>query len=307
LSKKLNQYDPDRDLVGYGAKPPKIRWPRNARIAVSLVVNYEEGAELSPVNGDRTHEIIGDIHSDKPPGVRDLANESQWEYGSRVGVWRMLRSLSSNNVKATFFVCASALELNRELGKEIAERGHDICGHGYRWSQQWHLSYSEEEKIVGHTIRSVERVTGKKMLGWFARGGLSQHSRQIFRKKGLLYDSNAYNDDIPYYIKIDGKPWLVVPYAFDTNDMKYWSGGGTGWDNGDSYLKYLVDSFDVLYKEGKSHPKMLTIGLHSRILGRPGRSIVLDRFIKHSKNYENVWFAGRDEIAKWWHENYEPT
>ncbi|MHB8566984.1 MAG: polysaccharide deacetylase family protein [Nitrososphaerales archaeon] len=303
---KKSEHKQHRDLVGYGSTPPNFRWPKNARIAVSLVVNYEEGAESSPLYGDSTHEIIGDIHSDKPAGVRDLANESQWEYGARSGSWRILRCLAQNKTKATFFVCAQALERNPEFGEEIARKGHDICGHGYRWGQQWHLPRAKEKELVHKTIESVKRITGKRMIGWFARGGLGPNSRNILREEGLLYDCNAYNDDIPYFVDLDRKPWLVLPYAFDTNDMKYWSGGSTGWDNANSYFEYLKDSFDVLYAEGENCAKMLSVGLHTRILGRPGRSIVLERFIKYASQFPDVWFAGRDEIAHWWLENYSP-
>lgn len=261
---------------------------------------------MSPLYGDISHEVIGDIHSDKPAHVRDLANESQWEYGARSGSWRLMRCLDEYKTRATFFVCAQALERNPVLAEEIAKRDHDICGHGYQWKQQWQLSQTKEREIVRKTIDSVRKLTGKKIIGWFSKGGVGPQSRRIFRDEGLLYDCNAYNDDIPYFVNLDNKPWLILPYAFDANDMKYWSGGSTGWDNASSYLEYLKDSFDVLYAEGKSCAKMLSIGLHTRILGRPGRSIVLDRFIKYANQFPDVWFAGRDEIAHWWLENYSP-
>lgn len=290
-----------RDLVGYGKSPPRIQWPNGARIAVSVVVNYEEGSELTPAYGDATHETRGENPSSRPPEVRDLQTETQWEYGGRAGVWRLLRVLEQHDVKATFFVCAMALENNPPLGPEIVGQGHDVCGHGYRWVEQWHLDRQAEKESIHKTVASIQKTTGRRPLGWFTRSGPSLNTREILAEEGFLYDSDGLNDDLPYYTPVNGKPWLVVPYAFDSNDGKYWR---NGWHEGGQFFQYLRDSFDLLYQEGATHPRMLSIGLHSRVSGRPGRAAAVARFLDYAKGQANVWFAGRDEIARWWLERY---
>lgn len=292
----------ERDFVGYGPNPPRIEWPDGARIAVSVVVNYEEGSERSPAFGDDRHETIGDLPSSKPPEARSLDTESQWEYGGRAGVWRLLRVLDQYQVKATFFVCAVALERNPPLGPEIIARGHDICAHGYRWIDQWHLGREAERESIHRTVESIKTTTGRHPLGWYTRSGPSPNTRELLVEEGgFLYDSDSYSDDLPYHVTVQGKPWLVVPYAADSNDGKFWRGG---WHNAEDFSAYLKDSFDVLYAEGATHPRMLSIGLHARVSGRPGRSAALDRFLSYARSRPGVWFARRDEIARWWLERY---
>src|SRR5690349_13834352 len=201
----------DRDMAGYGERPPRVEWPEGARIAVSIVLNYEEGSELSPAYGDNGHEMIGEMASGKPREARDLQTESQWEYGSRAGVWRLLRVLQAEGVTATFFACAMALEQNPELGPRITALGHHVCGHGLRWIEQWNLDREAEKASVHEAVVSIEKTTGRRPYGWFTKGGPSLNTRDILAEEGFLYDCDGLNDDLPYYTTALGKPWLVVP------------------------------------------------------------------------------------------------
>ena len=293
-----------RDMVGYAKTPPQVEWPGDARIAISIVLNYEEGSERTPYYGDEDHEKHGEIGSSRPPAERDYQTETQWEYGARAGVWRLLRILEQRNVPATFYACGMALEQNLPLGQEIAARGHDVCGHGYRWIPQWNLSPDEERENIRRTIRAIETTCGKRPYGWFTRSGPSHNTREILAEEGFLYDSDGLNDDLPYYTPLrSGKPWLVVPYTFDANDGKWWH---YGWNTADQFFHYLRDSFDQLYAEGASHPRLLSIGLHTRVSGRPGRAIALSRFLDYALEHEQVWITGRDAVARWWLEHYPP-
>lgn len=291
-----------RDLVGYGPTRPDAAWPGGARIALSVVVNYEEGSELNPLHGDATHEMIGELPSTKPPGVRDLQIESQWEYGSRAGVWRLLRILEHHRTKATFFMCGMALEEYPQVGRAVAAAGHDISGHGHRWIEQWHLDPESERAYVARALDAIEGATGTRPLGWFTKNGPSPSTRRILAEAGLLYDNDALDDDLPYYARVDGRPWLVVPYALDTNDGKWWRGG---WHDAEGFFRYLRDSFDVLYAEGEAgSPALLSVGLHPRVAGRPGRAAALERFLQYVGQHDGVWIAGRDDIARHWAEHH---
>jgi peptidoglycan/xylan/chitin deacetylase (PgdA/CDA1 family) len=294
----------ERDLAGYGQRPPRVEWPDGARIAISIVLNYEEGSERTPLYGDSAHESAGEMISTKPPEARSLQTETQWEYGARAGVWRLLRVLDKHRVKGTIFACGMALENNPAVGQAIAALGHDVCGHGYRWVEQWHLDRAAEQASIQRCVVAIERTTGCRPVGWFTKSGPSQNTREILAEEGFLYDSDGLNDDLPYYTSQKGKPWLVVPYAFDSNDGKYWR---SGWADGDQFFRYLQDSFDMLYEEGESSPKMLSVGLHTRVSGRPGRAAAVERFIRYTKGFPKVWFAGRDDIARWWLEHYPPS
>ena len=293
-----------RDLIGYGKNVPQIEWPGGARIAVSLVVNYEEGSEYSTLDGDSYHETNGEVPSPVPPQDRDLNNESFFEYGSRVGVWRLLDMFQRHGVKSTFFSCALALERNPEVAREITAQGHEVCGHGYRW-EEYHLKdIDAEREAIAKTVTSLERTTGQRPVGWFTRYGPSLNTRDlVVDEGGFIYDSAGLNDDLPYYVQARGKPWLVVPYSMETNDARFWRGGLVSVSG---FYEYLKESFDCLYEEGADHPKMMSVGLHCRIAGRPARSRAIERFLRYSKNFSNVWFARRDEIARWWLEHYPP-
>lgn len=291
-----------RDLVGYGRNLPQVRWPQDARIAVSMVVNYEEGAEYSILDGDSHHETNGEVPSPVPAQSRDLFNESFFEYGSRVGVWRLLDLLQKYQVDATFFCCALAMERNPEVARDIVARGHEVCGHGYRW-EEYHLMDREAERdAIKKTVESLTKTTGERPLGWFTRYGPSVNTRPlVVEEGGFIYDSGALNDDLPYFVPVNGKPWLVVPYSMETNDARFWRGGLV---SSADFYDYLKDTFDCLYEEGQTFPKMMSVGLHCRIAGRPARSRAVERFLKYAKGFPDVWFARRVDIARWWLDHY---
>jgi peptidoglycan/xylan/chitin deacetylase (PgdA/CDA1 family) len=213
----------------------------------------------------------------------------------------LLRLFQQYEVNATFFACAMALEQNPPLGREIVAQGHDVCGHGLRWIEQWQLDRDTEKESIHKAVASIEKMTGRRPLGWFTKSGPSLNTREILAEEDFLYDCDGINDDLPYYTQVKGRPWLVVPYAFDSNDGKYWRGA---WSNADQFFGYLKDSFDMLYKEGQNYPKMLSVGLHSRVSGRPGRAVAVERFLEYARQFPKVWFAGRDQIARWWLERY---
>ena len=292
----------ERDLVGYGRNVPQVRWPDGARIAVSMVVNYEEGSEYSLLDGDSHHETNGEVPSPVPSNQRDLFNESFFEYGSRVGVWRLLDLLDKHGVSSTFFCCALALERNTEVAREIVRRGHEVCGHGYRWEEYHLLDQEAERQAIQKAVASLTNTTGERPLGWFTRYGPSLHTRQlVVDEGGFIYDSGALNDDLPYYVLVNGKPWLVLPYSMETNDARFWRGGLVSTSD---FYEYLKDTFDCLYEEGRTHPKMMSVGLHCRIAGRPARSKAVERFLQYANSFPGVWFARRVDIARWWLEQY---
>lgn len=295
----------ERDFVGYGAHPPRVEWPDHARIAISVVVNYEEGAEYSLLDGDSAHESNNEVPSPVPPEQRDLANESFFEYGSRVGVWRLLDILDAFDVKSTFFCCALALERNPHVGPEIVRRGHEVFGHGYRWEEYFKMGKDAEREAIRKTVESLQRTTGERPLGWYVRYGPSLHTRQlVVEAGGFVYDSMAYNDDLPYYVSVNGKPWLVVPYSLEVNDTRFWRGG---MSSPSDFYETLRNTFDLLYAEGATRPKMMNIGLHCRIAGRPSRAVALRTFLEYAKGLPDVWFARRIDIARWWLKTYPPT
>ena len=295
----------ERDFVGYGPHPPRVQWPDNARIAISVVVNYEEGSEYSLLDGDPAHESNNEVPSPVPPDQRDLANESFFEYGSRVGVWRILDTLDAFDVKSTFFCCALALERNPHVGPEIVRRGHEVFGHGYRWEAYFKMDKEAEREAIRKTVESLRRTTGERPLGWYVRYGPSVNTRQlVVEEGGFVYDSMAYNDDLPYYVPVNGKPWLVVPYSLEVNDTRFWRGG---MSSPSDFYETLRNTFDLLYAEGETMPKMMNIGLHCRIAGRPSRAAVLRSFLEYASGLPDVWFARRIDIARWWLKTYPPT
>ena len=295
----------ERDLIGYGKSPPKARWPGDARIAISVVVNYEEGSERSLLDGDPHHETNNEVPSPVPPDTRDLFNESMFEYGSRAGVWRLLRIFDKHGIPATHFCCALAIERNPEVGKEMVRRGDEVCGHGYRWEEYYAFEKEEERASIIKTLDSLERTTGQRPVSWFTRYGVSVNTRDLLSEiGGFVYDSNAVNDDLPYYTTVHGKPWLVLPYSIEVNDARFWRGGLVSTED---FYSYMKDSFDCLYEEGEETPKMMSVGLHCRITGRPPRSRAVDRFLQYAKGHPGVWFARRIDIARWWLENYPPN
>jgi len=296
--------DYPRDLVGYGANPPHPHWPGDARLAISFVLNYEEGGERCVLHGDDESEAF---LSEMPgaqalPGVHHMSMESIYEYGSRSGVWRLLRLFKKYDVPLTIFAVAMAVERHPEVAKAMVEAGHEICSHGYRWIDYQYMDIEEERDHLNKAIEIISRVTGERPLGWYT-GRNSPNTRDlVMQEGGFLYDSDAYDDDLPYWVDNNGEGHLVIPYTLDTNDMRFAT--AQGFNCGDQFFQYLKDSFDVLYQEGKDAPKMLSIGLHCRLIGRPARIAALERFIRYAKSHEQVWFSRRIDIAKHWHEKH---
>jgi peptidoglycan/xylan/chitin deacetylase (PgdA/CDA1 family) len=289
-----------RDLVGYGRHVPTVGWPGGARIAISVVVNYEEGSELSFAMGDPDQETITEWGSySMPPGVRNLAMETMHEYGSRVGIWRIFDLLDLYGITATFYACAVALEQAPQVAAEIVKGRHCVVSHGYRWEETFRLSREEEAEHIRLAVASFERTVGRRPMGWYCRYGPSVNTRElVVAEGGFRYDCDAYNDDLPYFLDVAGTRHLVVPYTPDINDFRFWQ--TPGMVTGDQFFTYLKDSFDVLYEEGSRHPRMMSIGLHPRIIGRPGRIGGLARFVEYAQRFGDVAFLTRDEIAEWW-------
>jgi peptidoglycan/xylan/chitin deacetylase (PgdA/CDA1 family) len=296
----------DRDLVGYGGRPPSGRWPNGARLTVSLVVNYEEGSERSRAMGDPDQETMTEWGNyPMPPEIRNLAMESMYEYGARVGIWRLLEIFRSAGVKTTFYACAVAFEQNPAVAKAAVAAGHEIMSHGYRWEEVFRLSEDEEREHIRLAIESFERTCGQRPLGWYCRYGPSVNTRRLLVEEGgFLYDSDAYNDDSPYFVVVGGKRHLVLPYTPDNNDFRFWN--SPGLVQAEDFSRYLKEAFDTLYAEAADTPRMMSVGLHPRIIGRPGRVRGLRWFIDHARQFPDVWFATRQEIARAWLEMTRP-
>jgi peptidoglycan/xylan/chitin deacetylase (PgdA/CDA1 family) len=290
---------PPRDFVGYGRRPPAAPWPNGAQIAVSLVLNYEEGSEQSVLDGDRKGESLAELAREPQPGERDLAMESMYEYGSRVGVWRLFDLFERHETPVTVYACAVALERNPEVAEYLRQSSHEVLAHGYRWEDVTRLGEAAEREHIRLAVASIEKAVGRRPLGWYCRYGPSIYTRQlVVEEGGFEYDCDSYADDIPYLVNVSGQSWCVVPHALDTNDIKFWRGPGFG--SADELFAYLRDSFDTLYREGAVTPKMLTVSLHCRVAGRPGRIATVERFIAYARQHPRVWFARRIEIARAW-------
>ncbi len=290
----------DRDLVGYGGPPPSGPRPKGARLAVPVVVNYEEGSGMSYAMGDKSQETMTEWGNyPMPPEIRNLAMESMYEYGSRVGVWRLLDMFRATGVKTTFYACALAFEQNPAVAKAAVADGHEIMSHGYRWEEVFRLTEEQEREHIRLAIESFERTCGKRPIGWYCRYGPSVNTRRLLMEEGgFLYDSDAYNDDSPYFVDVGGKRQLVLPYTPDVNDFRFWN--SPGFVQAEDFQKYIRESFDTLYEEAANCPRMMSIGLHPRIIGRPGRVRGLRGFIDYAKTLPDVWFATREEIARAW-------
>jgi len=298
---------PRRDLIGYGREPPDPGWPRGARLALNFVLNYEEGSEPSIGDGDGRSEsgLTERPLSPVAPGIRDLAAESMFEYGSRVGFWRLLRLFEQRGVPLTVFGCALALERNPEAAAALREQGCDVCCHGWRWIEHWLLPEDEERQHIRRAVASLERTVGSRPLGWYCRYGPSENTRRLLVEEGgFLYDSDAYNDELPYWCRVAGRPHLVVPYSLTNNDGKFASGA---FATGDDYLQFVRDAFELLYEEGAVAPKMMSVGLHMRTVGHPARASGLARLLDHVAARPGVWICRRIDIARHWHEHHPMT
>jgi allantoinase len=292
-----------RDLIGYGRHPPQADWPGGARIAVQLVLNYEEGGEMSVLHGDdRSETFLSDMIN--PPamiGARHMSMEQIYEYGSRAGVWRLLRLFERYGVPVTVFGVAAAMERNPAVVEAFLEAGHEIASHGLRWINYQDVPEAIEREHMARAIEIHTRLTGARPLGWYT-GRTSPNTRRLAAgDDGFLYDADDYSDDLPFWTTEAGRPHLIVPYTLEANDMRF-SGGGLV--TGEDFFSYLMDAFDVLYAEGETAPKMLSVGLHCRLAGRPGKMAGLERFLKHALGHQDVWFCRRIEIARHWRERH---
>jgi len=293
-----------RDLVGYGASPPHADWPGGARIAVQFVVNYEEGAENCILHGDRASEaFLSEIVGAAPlEAQRHMSMESLYEYGSRVGVWRLFKLFERKGVPLTVFAVAMALERNAAVAERAMELGYEVCSHGYRWIDYQNVPEDVEREHIAQAIEIIRRIIGERPLGWYTGRTSPNTRRLVVEEGGFLYDADDYNDDLPFWTQVEGKAHLVVPYTLDVNDMRFAT--AQGFNSGDQFFAYLKDSFDTLYAEGAETPRMMSIGLHCRLVGRPGRIKALDRFIDHVLDHEDVWLCRRIDIAHHWRDRY---
>ena len=290
--------DHGRDFAGYRNAMPAIRWPGGKSLAVSLVVNVEEGAELSIGMGDESNEFIYEA-VERVEGVRDLCMESHYEYGTRAGWPRIRALLQAYGVKATLNANGRALAVSPWLAQEAIADGHEVACHGWRWERQVYMDEATERCQIIRAVDAIGAAAGSPPVGWHTRSAPSVATRRLLVEHGgFLYDSNAYNDDLPYTVESDGRVHVVLPYAFDSNDMRFYNHGGFVF--GDDFARYCIDAFDRLILEGAGQPRMLSIGLHLRIIGRPGRIGGLERFLAHAAAHPGVWFARRDAIAHAW-------
>jgi putative urate catabolism protein len=294
----------ERELAGYGEHPPDPRWPEGARVALSFVLNYEEGGERTPLEGDPEaeaflHEVVG---APATVGRRNLNVESMFEFGSRAGFWRVHRIFREYGLPLTVYGVGQALERNPAAARAMVEAGWEVASHGWRWIDHLEMSEDEERAHMRRAIEAIERACGQRPVGWYT-GRVSENTRRlVVEEAGFLYDSDSYADELPYWVEVAGRNHLVIPYTLDANDFKFLI--SNGFVTAGDFLEYLVDSFEQLYEEGG---RMMSVGLHCRIVGRPGRARALDQFLAYVKKREGVWVATRAEIARHWHEHHRPA
>lgn len=299
--------DYPRDMIGYGADPPQANWPNGARIAVQFVINYEEGGENCILHGDAASEaFLSEIVGAEPwPGMRHMSIESIYEYGSRAGFWRLHRLFTSHQIPVTVYGVAMALERNPEAVAGMQQADWEIASHGYRWIDYHNMDEATERAHLREAIAIHTRVTGSRPTGWYLGRGSSNTRKLVVEDGGFLYDSDSYADDLPYWVYDYGRPHLVIPYTLDANDMRFAT--AQGFNSGEQFFTYLRDAFDTLYAEGDTTPKMMSIGLHCRLAGRPGRTAGLARFLDHVQQHDNVWCCRRIDIANHWHAHHPPA
>ena len=292
-----------RNLVGYGAKGKKISWPNNARLALQIVLNYEEGGENCVLNGDKYSEtFLSEIIGAKAIKDRHISMESIYEYGSRAGFWRLDKLFKEKKIPVTIFGVGLALQQNPEVCEALKKGNYEIAAHGYRWIDYQDIKKPVEKKHMQQAIKIIKDIFGSRPLGWYT-GRCSPNTRDlVFEEGGFLYDSDSYSDDLPYWELKDKKKQLIIPYTLDNNDMRFAT--NQGFNTGDHFYNYLKDSFDALYEEGKTNPKMMSIGLHCRLIGRPGRIQSLKKFLDYVLKFDDIWICKRIDIAKHWIKNY---
>jgi len=267
MSRSLSNCYP-RDFRGYASHPPNPNWPNQARIAISVVINIEGGSELSLADGDEANESIYEI-VEKVEGVPNYCLNSHFDYGPRVGYWRIMRILGEYQVPCTLSAAGRAIERCPWIAKDAVERGHEVAAHGYRWESHAHMAEEQERQIIANVVSIIEGACGQRPLGWHTKGAPSPNTRRLLVENGFLYDSDAYDDDLPHVVDVDGKQHMIVPYAFDTNDMRFMAGGNFAL--AEDFSTFCIDAFETLWKEGEKQPSMLSIGIHPRLIGRPGR------------------------------------
>ncbi len=306
----VNPYDPamsgyPRDMVGYGRNPPDPRWPGGALLALNIVVNYEEGGESSVLHGDPQSVAFLTEHITAPiVGRRALTAESLWEYGSRVGFWRLWRVLTRRRLATTCYGVTMALGRNPEAVAAMNEAGWEIASHGLRWNIDAPADEEGERAEIAHTLALHQEITGAPALGWYNRSSARTY-KLLSEHGGLLYFADNYADDLPFWADVAGTPELFVPYTLEANDMRFAVPGG--FPDGDAFFIYLKDTFDVLYRDGQEgRPRMMSLGLHGRLAGRPGRTAALERFLDYVGSHERVWVASRADIARHWRANFPP-
>jgi allantoinase len=289
-----------RDLIGYGRHRPQAEWPGGARIALSFVLNYEEGGERNVMDGDPHAEIYvtPEISGIPPVTRRNLSVEDLFEYGSRAGFWRLMRVFGERDVPFTSWAVGLALKRNPEAGIAMAEAGHEVASHSWRWIDYADVPEEQEREDIRKTVQTIREITGHPPLGWYTGRYSANTRRLVMEETETLYDSDCYNDDLSYWTRVDGKPRLMIPYALDSNDFKF--ALSPGWTSGDDFFTYLKAAFDHLYREGETEPKMMSVGLHCRLTGRPARAEALARFIDYVLTHERVWICRRVEIARHW-------
>ena len=292
-----------RNMIGYGSKEIKVNWPNNARVALQIVLNYEEGAENSILHGDKYSEtFLSEIIGAKPIKGRHINMESFYEYGSRRGFWRLHKLFAEKKIPVTIFGVAMALERNPEVCKAIMSGDYEVASHGWRWIDYQNVKKSVEKKHMQLSIKTIKKIFGTRPLGWYT-GRCSPNTRDlVFEDGGFLYDSDSYSDDLPYWEYRKNKKQLIIPYTLDNNDMRFAT--NQGFNSGDQFYTYLKDSFDALYEEGKTNPKMMSVGLHCRLIGRPGRIQSLKKFLDYVLKHKDIWICKRIDIAKHWIKNY---
>ncbi len=294
---------PSRDLIGYANQPPQVVWPDEARIAINFCINYEEGGELCVLNGDdRSEVLIADVKVETRVGGRDLNIESSYEYGSRVGYWRLIKAFTDRDLQATVNLVGLAGWQNPHALQAMIDAGFDLQPHGWRWIDYYSLDETTEREYIRNSIEQVRQLTGEAPLGYYA-GLPSMNTRRIIAAEGsFLYDSDVYNDDLPYWSP-DYPKLLLIPYSLDTNDSKF-ARDEHEYQVADEFVTYLKDNFDQLYAEGETSPKMMTVGLHARLIGRPGRIVALHRFLDYVLKHDRVWVCRRNDLARYWAEHY---
>lgn len=295
----------ERDFRGYGRNPPQAQWPGGARIAVNINLNYEGGGESCVLDGDAESEaMLNDIGMPAYAGIRSPLVESVFEYGSRVGVWRLLRVFAKYDVRVSILGVVRALERNPEAAHAFLEAGHEIVSHGYRWIDYHHVPEEIERAHIRLALEGCEKLLGTRPRGWMT-GRPGPNTRRLLVESGaFLYDRDALNDELPYWVRVNGRPHLVVPYSYETNDNRF--NENAGFSTGDDFATYLIDCFDVLYAEGAETPRLMSIGLHDRLIGRPGRIGGLIRFLEHARMHDRVWFCRGIDVAEHWRRLHPP-